>query len=614
MRFNYIHHNHRMIDNSFLRTQPPYSILAEELLLGSLLLTPSPQIINAVSNLISIDALILESHQIIYIIILTKIHKYNISLSELIYFLSQIDILHKIGGIEKIMELINQISAFQQLKPTTTNIKNYIDIIQEKYVRRLLLQWSAHVAQISISESITIETILKQTNYYLQKIHQLLKKKNSYSISDTIQDLLLNLESNKLNIKKSNFTGLKCGFQELDKLTQGFQPADLIIIAGRPAMGKTSIALNITNHIIHKTSKGVIIFSFEMSKQQILYRLLSIKCKVSTHQLRSGLINDSILANIRKNCQIINQSFLYIDDNPQTSIFTLHLKTKKLVEKWTTVGIIIIDYLQLVQISNLHFENRAQELSSITRILKVLAREIRLPIIALSQLNRNVENRAHKRPLLSDLRESGCVQGTIKILMNYSTPRIEIRNLIFYFKCLIYNIKNQEQICLQQLATISFQGLYHIYTLTLHTQLYIHLDITNNHQVLTFVGWQREEKLRTIDKSIIVHNLFKGSHYIWPVFIYSNLSLIEWNYSKLAYDVTTNQLVNFMANQIIIHNSIEQDADLVLLLYREDYYKNNNNLLQTTEIILAKHRNGPTGSFQLNFDPLSTAFSNSYTN
>ena len=596
-----------MIDTSLLCIQPPYSILAEELLLGSLLLAPNPKLINTVNNLISTDALMLESHQIIYIIILTKIYKHNISLSKLIYFLSQIDILDKIGGIDKIMALINQISAFQQLEPTVINIKGCIDVIQEKYIRRLLLQWSTYTAQASISESTKIEIILKQANHYLEKIHQLLKEKNSYSVSDTIQDLLTNLESNQLNTKKTNFIGLKCGFQELDKLTQGFQPADLIIIAGRPAMGKTSIALNITNYIIHKTSKGVVIFSFEMSKQQILYRLLSIECKVSTHQLRSGSINASILASIRKNCQVINQSFLYIDDSPQISVFTLHLKAKKLVEKWTAVGIIIIDYLQLIQISDLHFENRAQELSSITRTLKVLAREVKLPIVALSQLNRNVENRAHKRPLLSDLRESGCIQGTINILTNYSSIITESRKLIFYFKCLIYSIKNQEQICLQRLATITFQGSYHIYIL--HTKSYSHLDITNNHQVLTSTGWQRVEKLCTTDKNTIVYNPSTISCCLWYTSIYSNLSLIQWNTSKLVYDIKTNQLVNFIANQIITHNSIEQDADLVLLLYRDDYYKNNNNLHQTTEIILAKHRNGPTGSFQLNFNPLSTAFS-----
>lgn len=613
MKCDYIYHKYKMIDNSFLRTQPPHNILAEELLIGSLLLAPNPQIINTISNLMSVDALILESHQIIYITVLTKIHKYNISLPKLIYFLSQIDILNKIGGIDKIMELINQTSSFQQLESTNINIKSCIDIIQEKYVRRLLLQWSIYIAQISISESTKIEILLRQANHYLQKIYQLFKKKNNYSISDIIQDLLSNIESNKLNTKKTNSTGLKCGFQELDKLTQGFQPADLIIIAGRPAMGKTSIALNITNYIIHKTSKGVIIFSFEMSTQQILYRLLSIECKVSTHQLRNGLVNDSTLANIKKNCQIINQSFLYIDDSPQISVFTLHLKIKKLIEKWTVVGIIIIDYLQLIQTSNLHFENRAQELSSITRILKMLAREIKLPVIALSQLNRNVENRAHKRPLLSDLRESGCLQGTINIFTNYHSLMIEIRKLIFFFKCLIHSIKNQEQTCLKNLSTVSFQGEYHTYRLQAKFCLY--LDITSNHKTLTFVGWEREEKLRTIDKNRITYNLYKSfSHCFWQVHLYSTLLSIQWNSSKLVYDIKTNQLVNFIANHFITHNSIEQDADLVLLLYRDDYYKNNSNFRQITEIILAKHRNGPTGSFQLIFDPLSTAFSNNQTN
>ena len=256
--------------------------------------------------------------------------------------------------------------------------------------------------------------------------------------------------------------GISSGFYDLDSMTQGFQKSDLIIIAGRPSMGKTAFSLNIAVNIVKKQKLPVLFFSLEMSKQQLIYRLLSNETKISNIRLRSGNIRKKDWLELSNTIKTFSCLPLFIDDSATLSITEIRLKIKKLFFEETKIGLIVIDYLQLMQNSNFSSNNRVQELSQITRSLKNIAREFNVPIIALSQLSRNVETRLNKRPILSDLRESG---------------------------------------------------------------------------------------------------------------------------------------------------SIEQDADLVLMLYRDNYYNPNISQTNLTELILAKHRNGPVGTIKLKFDPTCTRFS-----
>jgi replicative DNA helicase len=216
-------------------------------------------------------------------------------------------------------------------------------------------------------------------------------------------------------------SGLSSGFHDLDLLTQGFQKSDLIILAGRPSMGKTALSLNLALNIIKDSKLPVLFFSLEMSKEQIMYRLLSIAANINQTRLRSGKLYQNDWTKLNKIIKIMSKLPLFIDDTPDLAVQNIRSKIKTILFEQTQIGLIIIDYLQLMQNSKLKTENRVQELSQITRALKMIAREFNIPIITLSQLSRNVENRMNKKPILSDLRESGSIeQDADLVLMLYN--------------------------------------------------------------------------------------------------------------------------------------------------------------------------------------------------
>nr|YP_009294131.1 replication helicase subunit [Hildenbrandia rubra]AOM67373.1 replication helicase subunit [Hildenbrandia rubra] len=589
-----------MKSNIFFCNPPPHNILAEELFLGIVLLNLNYKVILELNNQVSVSALILESHRIIYKIILYQTYKSRTNLIQVIHYLSEKRLLHKIGGLGKILELINQALIFQNISAQPLILQDYITIIQDKYIRRLIVRWSTYIIMLGLSESIDLDLVFQQANKYIEKIFLLKKHNHTFSLSTTLKDLIDNfyLAHKQNSIFYSN--GIKCGLIQLDKLTQGFQPSDLIILAGRPGMGKTSVALNIISYILKNAQHGVILFSFEMSKQQILYRLLSIQCQISVHRLRNGSISIIDLEKIKRNCQFLTKSFFYIDDNPNTTIFELYLKTKEIVEVHNT-NLIIIDYLQLIQNSSSQFDNRVQELSSITRILKILARETSIPLIVLSQLNRNTEGRSNKRPLLSDLRESGCFWEKANVIWKYK--QLKINQMITYFTYYIHSTQNEHLTSYDNVGKKFSHGLQYTYILELLDNT--SLCMTSNHKLLTFAGWKTKDHLSCFETIAITRNCLYAQE------LYNKLLTINRYSCELAYDIKVNNLLNFHIEKAIIHNSIEQDADLVLLLYREDYYDHNNTSNnKLAEIIIAKHRNGPTGSFQLHFDALHTIFTN----
>jgi replicative DNA helicase len=218
--------------------------------------------------------------------------------------------------------------------------------------------------------------------------------------------------------------GLSSGFYSLDSLTQGFQKSDLIIIAGRPSIGKTAFSLTLSLNIIKYSKLPVVVFSLEMSKEQIMYRLLSMESNISQSRLRSGKLYKTDWIKLNKIIKILSKLPLFIDDSSDLSVQQIRAKLKTLLLQHQTIGLVIIDYLQLMENPILNNGNRAQELSQITRALKNVAREFNIPIIALSQLSRNVETRTDKRPLLSDLRESGSIeQDADLVLMLYQNER-----------------------------------------------------------------------------------------------------------------------------------------------------------------------------------------------
>nr|QHO64095.1 Replication helicase subunit [Lympha mucosa] len=580
---------------------PPQHNLAEEILLGGLLINPNA-ITLAIIDL-SIDVFAIETHQLLYrtIVQIYSDNKY-IDPIILINTLWEINLLYEAGGIKKILDLIKQAQIFIPKSINNISIKYYIKIVKDKYFRRLLIQYGYYIIKLAHISDISRDIISFKADKYLNQIRNISETKSSQEIKYIITDFLLSIKSQNFISKEK---GLMSGFQEIDKITDGFKNSDLIIIAGRPSMGKTSLGLSIINNLMNDSNIKIGIFSLETSKEQILYKLLSISSKISLKRLITGDINDSEWIKIQIISTNIINSICYIDDTANLSISHLNLKAKFLKSKNSQINLIMIDYLQLIQSEDILSSSRTEELSFITRTLKILAKDLCIPIIVLSQLNRNVENRINKKPLLSDLRESGCIGYNNSSVFNKQKYLIQfklknINNLIikpglkqtFLF---INNIKLEKN---------SIQIKKEQYNYTLQNMYSEVLYSTHNHRLLTQAGWKRNDAMKYYSQIKFITN--NQNIKISLVDFVNEIFLIG---KETVYDIEMSEFTGFTSNNgLILHNSIEQDADLVLLLYREAYY--NKNTKNFTEVIIAKHRNGPTGTAELNFNAELATFEN----
>ena len=425
--------------------------------------------------------------------------------------------------------------------------------------------------------STSVEIILdkiEQTIFSLNKQNQTQK---IYSISEIINDVFVEM---KLKIKDNISSGLITSFKDLDSIVQGFQKSDLIIVAGRPSMGKTAFALNLGNNIVAKYKIPLIIFSLEMSRQQVIYRFLASNSKINSNRLKSGKMTLNEWKVLSESMKLISDLPIFIDDNPNLSIVDIRSRLRRILNSKSREGIVVIDYLQLMK-SNMKFDNRVQEISYITRNLKILAKEFQIPIILLSQLSRNVESRINKRPMLSDLRESGCI----------STPNNSLKiNKSWY----------NNKIIKHKMTNFNFKGLKPTFLITLENNRKIILS--SNHKILSKYGWIRISQLSKESKIYSLDSSTKSG--------YETIKSIKYQGLKKVYDKTIPTYHNYIKNSVILHNSIEQDADIVIMIYREDYYSENNTETPITEFIVAKHRNGPTGTARLMFNPATTDFTN----
>jgi replicative DNA helicase len=389
----------------------PHNFLAEKIILNCLLI--NSEAIELTIRTLSVEAFYFKNHQEIYkaIIFMYK-KKVSIDIFTLTTFLQDNGLLEKIGGIKVLIELINQI-------PNLVYLEEYIRLVKDKFIRRSLIKLGYEAINSGYITNVPLENILNDFENQLFNLTNQIKTQKLFSSAELLNTIILELKKKSLS---PTLPGLPSGFYDLDSLTQGFQKSDLIIIAGRPSMGKTALCLNIALNVIKNSKLPVLIFSLEMSKEQIMYRLLTMETNISQMRLKSGKIYQNDWLKLNKIIKILSKLPFFIDDTSDLTIQDIRSKIKTLVFEQTEIGLIIIDYLQLMQSSKLKIENRVQELSGITRSLKNIAREFNIPIIALSQLSRNVENRIDKRPILSDLRESGSIeQDSDLVLMLYRT-------------------------------------------------------------------------------------------------------------------------------------------------------------------------------------------------
>ncbi len=429
---------------------PPQNIEAEEAILGGILL--DPEAISRVSDRLSPEAFYISAHKDIYQAAL-RLHSQGkpTDLLSVTSWLADNDKLTRIGGRNKLASLVDRtVSAI--------NIDSLASLVTEKYLRRQLIKAGNEIVQLGFETETELPIVLDQAEQKVFGVTQDRPQAGLIHISDTLINTFQDIETRHQGIA---LPGIPCGFYDLDAMTSGFQRSDLIIVAGRPSMGKTAFCLNLAHNIAALYKLPIAVFSLEMSKEQLVQRLLASEAGIESGYLRSGRISQTQWEPLSRAIGMLSEMPIFIDDTPNITVTEMRSQARRLqAEVGTELGLIIIDYLQLMEGAG---DNRVQEISRITRSIKGLARELSVPIIALSQLSRGVESRTNKRPMLSDLRESG---------------------------------------------------------------------------------------------------------------------------------------------------SIEQDADIVIMLYRDDYYNTDSPDRGIAEVIIAKHRNGPTGTVKLLFDPQFTKFKN----
>jgi replicative DNA helicase len=407
-------------ESLLIETHLPHNFLAEKMILSCLLI--NSEITEITLQMLPIEAFYFKNHQEIYkAIILMHQNKTPIDIVTLVNFLQENGLLNKIGGIKIVIELIGQI-------PNLIYFEEYIRLVKDKFLRRCLIKLGYEAINSGYITNMALEDILIEFESKVFNLTTETKPQNLFSSAELLNHIFVDLQEKFLN---SSLLGLKSGFSDLDSLIQGFQKSDLIIIAGRPSMGKTALSLNIAINIIQDSKLPIIFFSLEMSKEQIMYRLLAMETNVNQIRLKNGKLSQNDWIKVNKMVNILSKLPLFIDDTSDLSIHNIRSKIKTIMFEQNQVGLVIIDYLQLMQNSSLKIENRVQELSQITRSLKILAREFNIPIIALSQLSRNVENRIDKKPILSDLRESGSIEqdADLVLMLSKKTTNLDQNNI-----------------------------------------------------------------------------------------------------------------------------------------------------------------------------------------
>ncbi|PLS15770.1 replicative DNA helicase [Bacillus sp. M6-12] len=403
---------------------PPQNIEAEQAVLGAIFLEPS-SLIQASEALIPED-FYRSAHQKIFNVML-KLNDNGkaVDLITVTEELAASKTLEEVGGISYLTELAGSV-------PTAANIEYYAKIVEEKSLLRRLIRTATTIAQDGYSREDEVDGLLSEAE---KNIMEVANRKNAGAFQN-IKDVLVRTYDNieVLTNRKGDVTGIPTGFAELDRMTAGFQRNDLIIVAARPSVGKTAFALNIAQNVATKTEENVAIFSLEMGAEQLVMRMLCAEGNINAQNLRTGSLTDEDWRKLTMAMGSLSNAGIYIDDTPGVRIGDIRSKCRRLKQE-QGLGMILIDYLQLIQGNGRSGENRQQEVSEISRSLKALARELQVPVIALSQLSRGVEQRQDKRPMMSDIRESGSIEQDADIVAflyrdDYYDKESENKNII----------------------------------------------------------------------------------------------------------------------------------------------------------------------------------------
>jgi len=383
---------------------PPQNLEAEQSILGGILLENSS--INSAVEILSKDDFYSEAHRKIFKTIIEISDKNEpVDLITLSSSLKDKGMLDSVGGTSYLASLVDNV-------PSAANVANYAKIVKEKAILRGLIGSATNIIDSCYETGSDVDVVLDKAEHSIFEISQNKVRPSFYPIKDIVKDSFLAIEG--IYTRKGLYTGVETGFGKIDDLTSGLQPSDLIIIAGRPSMGKTAFALNIAQFAAMENKIPVAVFSLEMSKEQLGFRLLASEAKVDSQRLRKGQLGEIDWPKLTTAAGRLSEAPLYIDDTAAITVLEMKAKSRRLSAE-SGLGLIVVDYIQLMRADG-YRDNREQEISAISRSLKALAKELKVPVIALSQLNRQVETRTNRRPQMADLRESGAIEQDADVI------------------------------------------------------------------------------------------------------------------------------------------------------------------------------------------------------
>lgn len=384
----------------------PHSINAEQSVLGSMFLTKKA--LEKGLEVLTDDIFYLDSHSKIFTAIRDVSFKgFSVDLTTVVEELNNRNWLKQIGGVEYLTEIIESV-------PSASNIDEYIQIIEQKAVLRKLIDSATDILTDSYDTSNNLTDVLEEAEKKIFNVSKSLRSTEFKPISEVLAKNQADLE--KLASSKGDITGIPTGYYELDKITSGFHPHELIIIAARPGMGKTAIALNLVTNIAINARKTVALFNMEMGAEQLTTRMISSVGQVEANKLKTGNLEHADWKRINEAISRLSNTKIFIDDTAGITVGEIRSKCRRLAASPNGLDIVVIDYLTLIQGSSKNGANRQQEVADISRALKTMAMELDVPVIALSQLSRGIEQRTDKKPMLSDLRESGAIEQDADIV------------------------------------------------------------------------------------------------------------------------------------------------------------------------------------------------------
>ena len=531
-------------------------------------------------------------------------------------------LLDKVGGIPYLSSLMDTV-------PTAASAEYYANIVREKAALRGLIHAGTQITRIGFENEEDVDGALDRSEQIVYEVGRRQRTGDFNPIYKLLKGTFEQID--KLYHSHGDRTGITSGFRDIDHYTAGFQPGNFVIVAARPAMGKTSMALTMAAAAAKDCQKPIAIFSLEMTNEELVSRLLCSEARINAQDLRKGNIKDHEWQKISDGMSVLSQVPIYIDDSGSITVTEIRSRCRRL-QSAEGLSAVFIDYLQLLRPGTMtRSQNRNDELSEICRVLKATAKDLQVPIIALAQLNRGVESRNDKRPMLSDLRD--CLAGESLVANADTGERHTIAEIVE--KGLRFNVwatDDRLQMVRRPITDAWLVGTKPVFTVT--TQCGRRIRCTDGHRFRTVAGWKKLREIG-VGQAIAVPRLYPGQSDVsvrkgpretasFPSGCVSVMSSAEalaaLTFSDIAwdpivnvgtaegiepvYDLTVGDLHNFCVDDIVTHNSgaIEQEADMVAFLYREAYYNPESAPEpDLTEFIIAKQRNGPTGTVKLRF-------------